>query len=91
MLFARSSWLRWYGSACLIFGVLVFVAHEQGLWRDIKLSWPGSSSLSALQNGVETEENTILSGIQTGKGSKMIVIGKIKKDDTTWVQRDLPE
>ena len=92
MLFARNSWLRWYGSAFLVLCILVFVAHEQGVWRSMRLSWQKSSLLSSSQNEVNAEnDNTILRGIQTGKGSKMIVIGKIKKDDTTWVQRDLPE
>ena len=91
MLLARNTWLR-YGSAFIILGVLFLVAHERGMLSSVNLSWPSQISPSSSTTGVvKGYESTILRGIDTGKGSKIIVIGKIKKDDTTWVQRELPE
>ena len=91
MLLARNAWLR-YGGAFLLLGILILVAHEHGTWSRVNLPWPSRLSVSGSTTEVtEEHDSTILKGIDTGKGSKIIVIGKIQQDDTTWVQKELPE
>ena len=85
MLVTRSLWLR-CGCAVLIVGVLLLATLEHGFWDSAKLRLGASLSGSR-----HKYESTILRGIDTGKGSKIVVMGKMTKDNTTWVQTELPE
>ena len=94
MLFAQISLLR-YGIAVSILVLLFLVTYEHGMWDRVALGglWPGRhpSSRQVFSVPVKSEDSTILQGIDTGKGSKMVVMGRTKKGDTTWVHTELPE
>ena len=85
MLVKQNLWLR-CGCAILIIGVLLLATLEHGVWGSIK-----TQVGIAFSNPQHKYESTILKGINTGKGSKIVVMGKMTKDNTTWVQTELPE
>ena len=85
MLLTRSLWLR-CSCAVLILAVLLLATLEHGFWDSAK-----SRLGVSFTNSRQKYESSILRGIDTGKESKIVVMGKMTKDNTTWVQTELPE